>query len=117
MAAITSNEDRIRIEFSTLVDNFTNLIRASKVQDPARDQGTVPGEMMEVFAEKMLAACQALLSITSELKRTTLLNDIETRNMEVRETIKQYQTQQYVGNELDDAPAPLAPENSDINIM
>jgi len=38
---------------------------------------------MEVFAEKMLAACQALLGVVAELKRNALLNDVPGRNAEV----------------------------------
>ncbi len=39
---------------------------------------------MEVFAEKMLVACQALLGVVAELKRNALLNDVAGRNEEVR---------------------------------
>lgn len=39
---------------------------------------------MEVFAEKMLVACQALLGVVAELKRNALLNDVAGRNAEVR---------------------------------
>ena len=84
MSGITSTPDRIKAEFSTLLDNFTNLIKASKLQDPAKDPSSMPGEMLEVFSEKMLASCRSLISITSELQRTALLNDIESRNAEVR---------------------------------
>ena len=51
---------------------------------PPSLQGRVPGELMEVFAEKMLAACQALLGVVAELKRNALLNDVHGRNAEVR---------------------------------
>ncbi len=84
MSGITPNSDRIKNEFSTLLDNFTNLVKASKLQDPAKNQASMPGEMFEVFSEKMLASCRALIAITSELKRTALLNDVESRNAEVR---------------------------------
>ena len=46
-------------------------------------QGRVPGELMEVFAEKMLQACHALLGVVAELKRNALLNDVVSRNAEV----------------------------------
>ncbi len=46
-------------------------------------QGRVPGELMEVFAEKMLQACHALLGVVAELKRNALLNDVAGRNVEV----------------------------------
>lgn len=51
---------------------------------PAVVQGRVPGEVMEVFAEKMLQACHALLGVVAELKRNALLNDVAGRNAEVR---------------------------------
>ena len=44
----------------------------------------MPGELMEVFAEKMLQACHALLAVVAELKRNALLNDVRGRNEEVR---------------------------------
>lgn len=47
-------------------------------------QTRVPGELMEVFAEKMLQACHALLAVVAELKRNALLNDVRGRNEEVR---------------------------------
>jgi hypothetical protein len=39
---------------------------------------------MEVFAEKMLQACHALLGLVAELKRNALLNDVRGRNTEAR---------------------------------
>jgi hypothetical protein len=116
MSGITSNSDRIKTEFSTLLDNFTNLVKASKLQDPAKDQASMPGEMLEVFSEKMLASCRALIAITSELKRTALLNDIETRNADVRlareETLDQQQPM-----ETDGATKTKQGEESDVSII
>ena len=43
----------------------------------------MPGEVMEVFAEKMLQACHGLLGVIAELKRNALLNDVAARNAEV----------------------------------
>lgn len=84
MAASSSTiKERIRAEYATLLDNFTNLMKASKIRDPSERQAGSPGDMLEVFVEKMLAACTSLLAITSELKRNALLNDIPTRNAEV----------------------------------
>ena len=50
---------------------------------PHPPQGRVPGELMEVFAEKMLQACHALLGVVAELKRNALMNDVAARNAEV----------------------------------
>ena len=51
---------------------------------------------MEVFAEKVLQACHALLAVVAELKRNALLNDARGRNAEVRRRCARA------------APAPLA---------
>ena len=131
---MTSNyDDQIRTEYATLLDNFTNLLKAAKVQDPAlREQGSIPGEMLEVFAEKMLAALRALLAITSELKRNALLNDIPSRNAEVHVARQNFLEQEAGKREKDlmaavdvdkkDGQAPTAMEedrieNSDGSII
>jgi len=83
MAGSSLIKDRIREEYSTLLDNFTNLLRASKIRETSDINSGAPGDFLEVFVEKMLASCSALLSITAELKSNALLNDIEGRNSEV----------------------------------
>lgn len=51
---------------------------------PRAAQGPrVPGELMEVFVEKLLQSCAALLGLVAELKRNALLNDFAARNTEV----------------------------------
>lgn len=80
-------KDRIRSEYQQLLDNFANLVRSARFSDDAGEatskQGRVPGELMEVFAEKMLQACHTLLGVVAELKRNALLNDVAGRNAEV----------------------------------
>ncbi|PSC68208.1 mediator of RNA polymerase II transcription subunit 22 isoform X3 [Micractinium conductrix] len=80
-------KDRVREQYSQLLEAFANLLRSARLPDEGGDagsrQGRVPGELMEVFAEKMLAACQALLGVVAELKRNALLNDVHGRNAEV----------------------------------
>jgi len=116
MSGITPNSERIKTEFSTLLDNFTNLVKASKLQDPSKDQASVPGEMLEVFSEKMLASCRALIGITSELKRTTLLNDIKSRNAEVR-LARDQQGLQRGQQHMETEGATHPGEESDVSII
>ena len=81
----SQHEEHIKSEFQVLIDNFTNLIKAAKPRDQSyTDQNSAPGELLEVFTEKMLASCRSLLSIITDLKRNALLNDVATRNAEVR---------------------------------
>ncbi|KAL4419236.1 hypothetical protein ABPG77_010678 [Micractinium sp. CCAP 211/92] len=80
-------KDRVREQYTALLEAFSNLLRSARLPDEGGDagarQGRVPGELMEVFAEKMLVACQALLGVVAELKRNALLNDVAGRNEEV----------------------------------
>jgi len=78
------SEERFRVEFSTIVDNFTKLIKASKINDiDAGDGQKAPSEIMDVFAEKMLLSAQRVLEMSSDLKRRAFLNDVQRRNSEV----------------------------------
>jgi hypothetical protein len=78
------SEERFRAEFSTIVDNFTKLIRASKISDIDVGEGEkAPSEIMDVFAEKMLLSAQRVLEMSSDLKRRAFLNDVQGRNSEV----------------------------------
>lgn len=86
--AASALKDRIQAKCSTFVDNYANLLRAAKVQEAHQQQergavGRVPGELQEVFAEKMLGAARALLAVTADMKRNALLNDVAARNQEV----------------------------------
>ncbi|GAB4813428.1 hypothetical protein N2152v2_000474 [Parachlorella kessleri] len=83
----SSVKDRVLAEYTSMLDSFTNLIKAAKVAEDHADGATtkVPGELMEVFVEKLLASAGALLGIVAELKRNALLNDFAGRNAEVAE--------------------------------
>ena len=75
---------RFRVPFSTIVDNFTKLIKASKINDiDAGDGQKAPSEIMDVFSEKMLLSAQRVLEMSSDLKRRAFLNDVQRRNSEV----------------------------------
>ena len=81
---IAMSEERFRAEFSTIVDNFAKLIRASKISDIDVGEGQkAPSEIMDVFAEKMLLSAQRVLEMSSDLKRRAFLNDVQGRNSEV----------------------------------
>eukprot|EP00890_Picochlorum_soloecismus_P000505 jgi/Picsp_1/1455/NSC_04934-R1_surfeit locus protein 5 subunit 22 of mediator complex len=78
------SEERFRAEFSTIVDNFTKLIKASKISDIYVGDGQkAPSEIMDVFAEKMLLSAQRVLEMSSDLKRRAFLSDVQRRNSEV----------------------------------
>lgn len=101
----TSIKDRVNAEYSGLIDSFTNLIRAARVAEEHVDLSRaqvpkVPGELMEVFVEKMLQNGGNIISLIAELKRNALLNDFATRNKEVaaacsshQEALEKFQSQ------------------------
>jgi len=90
MSGVAPIQDRIKAEYAVLVDNFANLVKSAKVSEHSESTsttpGTVPAEILDVFVEKMIISCRQLLAISSDLKRNALLNDVSTRNREIRET-------------------------------
>lgn len=76
---------KIQQDFSSVVDNFTKLIKSSNVFGHgavSRDQASYPGELQEVYAEKMLLSCKSILEVSRALKTRCILNDVEQRNQE-----------------------------------
>ncbi|KDD75090.1 polypeptide deformylase [Helicosporidium sp. ATCC 50920] len=55
------------------------------LEEAAGGDVRVPGEMPDVFLEKMIQASHTLLNVTRELKRNAMLNDFESRNSQVDE--------------------------------
>jgi hypothetical protein len=74
---------RIGDEMQTLIDSLNNLMKAAKIQHTGASHASLSGEMLEVYVEKMLASCRALLAVVADLKRNALLNDASARNAEV----------------------------------
>jgi len=76
---------RIQQEFSSVVDNFTKLVKSSNVVvhgSMSREQASYPGELQEVYAEKMLLSCKSILEVSRALKTRCIVNDVEQRNMD-----------------------------------
>lgn len=90
--AALSAKDKLRSEFSTLTDNFFNLIKASKVTEPGHSDvilsGTrsqrpaPPGHLLELYSSKMQTACFEILAISKELKFNALVNDFKEKGKE-----------------------------------
>ena len=84
-SAAAALKDRIRAEASTLLDNASNLAKGARVHEAGDLPGAarVPGDLLEVFADKALGAAAALLAVAADLKRNALLSDVAGRNAEV----------------------------------
>ena len=62
---------KLDLHVSTLTDNFSNLVKAVRINDQedivSKDKA-VPSEIPEVLAEKILMGGKGLLELTHELK-------------------------------------------------
>jgi len=78
-------QEKIQNECNSIVDNFTKIIKASKVPDgKAVGAQKAPGELLEVFAEKILLSTKNVLEVSNHLKRQAILNDIPSRRREMK---------------------------------
>lgn len=68
-------------ELASLADHFTNVVRAAQVPDEEEHtsmskEKRAPGDMLEVWVEKLLYSGNTLLHILSQLKKGALLGDV-----------------------------------------
>lgn len=72
----------LNAELITLFDSFGNLIRAANIPDEESEQSTfnkekkAPGDLLEIWAEKVVYAGHSSLHILSQLKKGALLGDV-----------------------------------------
>ena len=76
------NAEKIKSELASILDNFAKIIKASKMETGSSDSRKAPGDLLEVYAERMLQSCKHVLDVSSGLKRSALLNDVASRNKE-----------------------------------
>ncbi|KAG2496354.1 hypothetical protein HYH03_005584 [Edaphochlamys debaryana] len=68
-----------------MVQNFTDLVKASRIPDESADELSasrerkVPGDLQEVLAEKLLFSAYMCLHHVSELKKAAALSDHTTQ--------------------------------------
>ncbi|KAK9842017.1 hypothetical protein WJX81_004312 [Elliptochloris bilobata] len=86
---------KLEADLASLTDNFANLVRSARIADESDEakrpsERRVPGDMMEVLAEKVVAGGQSLLRTVAELKRRALLADAAAANSAVAERSERY---------------------------
>ncbi|BDA44781.1 hypothetical protein COCOBI_06-2590 [Coccomyxa sp. Obi] len=66
---------KIEAELTALTESFANLVRSARINEDTDDtkRAQVPGEILEVLAEKLVYAAHQLLQSTAELKRRAFL--------------------------------------------
>lgn len=84
-------QQRVDADVSSLVDNFTNMIRAAKVNDPVRN--SQEGFQISVHAAKIVAAAESLLQLVAELKRSAVFADFAALNASVAASNAEYMEQ------------------------
>lgn len=76
----------IQQELASILDNFTKLIKASGYGDiiskDSYQTNRYPGDLQEVYAEKMLLSAKSVLEVSRALQMRALLSDVERRNKE-----------------------------------
>lgn len=76
----------IQQELASIIDNFTKLIKSSGYGDiiskDSHHTNRYPGELQEVYAEKMLLSAKSVLEASRALQMRALLSDVERRNEE-----------------------------------
>lgn len=77
----------IQQELASILDNFTKLIKASGYGDiiskDSHHTNRYPGDLQEVYAEKMLLSAKSVLEVSRALQMRALLSDVEKRNKEI----------------------------------
>ncbi|KAL3140687.1 hypothetical protein ABBQ32_005248 [Trebouxia sp. C0010 RCD-2024] len=77
---------RLDAEIVTFTDSFANLVKASRIDNLAtnKPQATrVPGDLLEVLAEKLVLSGQLLISMLEELKRNAALSNFAALNSNI----------------------------------
>ncbi|KAG1668852.1 hypothetical protein FOA52_004947 [Chlamydomonas sp. UWO 241] len=79
-------------ELVSMAEHFGNLVRAAHVPDEEADVGSAfggkekrsPGEMLEVWAERLVYSAHTAVHILSQLKKGALLGDVNALVSNVR---------------------------------
>ncbi|XP_057539986.1 mediator of RNA polymerase II transcription subunit 22b-like [Amaranthus tricolor] len=80
---------RVENDVSSLVDNFTNLVNVSRVNEPLV-KNQQEALTMEVRAAKMVQASDSLLKLVSELKQTAIFSGFASLNDHVERRISEF---------------------------
>ena len=82
----SQHKNIIQQELASILDNFTKLIKASGYGDiiskNSHHTNRYPGDLQEVYAEKMLLSAKSVLEVSRALQMRALLSDVERRNKE-----------------------------------
>ncbi|KAL2653689.1 hypothetical protein R1flu_021817 [Riccia fluitans] len=72
---------RADADIGSLLDNFSHLMKAARVNDPVRN--SQESFQMEVHAARVVQAAESLLKLVSELKQTAVFSDFIALNEQI----------------------------------
>jgi hypothetical protein len=93
-------------ELVNLVDNFSNLLRAAQISDEDAEhtlhnkEKKAPGDLLEIWAEKLVYSGYTALHILSQLKKGVLLGDVNALVNNVRSVRDQFAHSESAANAL-----------------
>ncbi|KAK3256085.1 hypothetical protein CYMTET_34763 [Cymbomonas tetramitiformis] len=88
-------QQQLDTEVKALVDNFCKLVKSAKISVKFTSELETAQEnlQIDVHSARIVQAGEALLQITSELKRDALLGDVETLNRKVAARVAKFDKQ------------------------
>ncbi|KAH7299336.1 hypothetical protein KP509_24G006100 [Ceratopteris richardii] len=87
---------RADADITSLLDNFSNLLKAARINDPVRNAHEE--FQMEVHAARVVQAADSLLKLVSELKQTAVFSDFKSLNEQIEQRVRRFEMQ---GEETD----------------
>ncbi|XP_050126234.1 mediator of RNA polymerase II transcription subunit 22b-like [Malus sylvestris] len=83
---------RVENDITNIVDNFSQLVNVSRVNDPPV-RNSQEAFMMETRAARMVQAADSLLKLVSELKQTAIFSGFASLNDHVEKRIVEFNQQ------------------------
>lgn len=82
---------RADADIASLLDNFSHLLKAARINDPVRNAQEV--FQMEVHAARVVQAADSLLKLVSELKQTAVFSDFNSLNDHIEQRVAKFESQ------------------------
>lgn len=79
---------RADADIASLLDNFSHLLKAARINDPVRNAQEV--FQMEVHAARVVQAADSLLKLVSELKQTAVFSEFNTLNEHIEQRVAKF---------------------------
>ncbi|KAG0554978.1 hypothetical protein KC19_12G134600 [Ceratodon purpureus] len=79
---------RADADIGSLLDNFSHLLKAARINDPVRN--AQEAFQMEVHAARVVQAADSLLKLVSELKQSAVFSDFLSLNRSINQRIVKF---------------------------